>query len=49
MVRWLLLLIALTLVARWLFPRRPVPWSVPVMVGLTIVGVRGAAWWLGQE
>ena len=48
-LRVVLVLVALTLIARWLFPRLQVPWSVPIVLGLTVVGVRGVDWWLGQQ
>jgi hypothetical protein len=37
---------ALALLARWLLPTRRISWAVPVVLGVTIVLVRTAAWLL---
>ena len=44
MLRLVVLLGALALLARWLLPRHRLSWYVPLVVGVTIVVVRGIAY-----
>lgn len=49
MLKLLVVLAAVALVARRLLPHRRMSWAVPVVVGVTIVVVRSAAYLLGQD
>ncbi len=43
-LRLLVLLALVAVVARRLWPRRQIGWALPVVLGVTIVVVRGVAW-----
>ena len=47
-LRLLLLLALVALVAHRFWPRQRMSWAVPVVLGVTVVAVRGAAYVLGD-
>ncbi len=49
MVRLLLLLLVVALVLRRLLPRRRISWTVPLLVGVTVVAVRTATSLLAED
>ena len=48
MIRLVVLLLVLAFVARRFLPRYRLPWAVPVVMAVVILGVRTVAWLTGD-
>ncbi|HVE74464.1 MAG TPA: hypothetical protein VNA30_05145 [Mycobacteriales bacterium] len=48
-LRLVIALLVVALVARKLLPRRRLPWLVPLVMVVVVVGVRTLVWLLGEE